>query len=66
MVSRIEESGLTAGRLPTMEQAVEIIAMQLSRGEQGRQLRFMADTQGEKFAQQVKAKVRAAGKARKA
>ena len=47
-----------------MAQAVEIIGMQLSRSEQANQLRYMRETQGEAFAQQVKAKVVAAGKAR--
>ena len=47
-----------------MAQAVEIIGMQLTLGEQIRQLRFMAEMQGETFAQQVKAKVVQAGKAR--
>ena len=49
---------------PTMAQAVEIIGMQLSLSEQANQLRYMRETQGEAFAQQVKAKVVAAGKAR--
>ncbi len=47
-----------------MAQAVEIIGMQLSRSEQANQLRYMRETQGDAFAQQVKAKVVAAGKAR--
>ena len=47
-----------------MAQAVEIVGMQLSRSEQANQLRCMRETQGEAFAQQVKAKVVAAGKAR--
>ena len=37
---------------------------QLSRSEQANQLRYMRETQGDAFAQQVKAKVVAAGKAR--
>ena len=49
---------------PTMAQAVEIISMQLTLGEQIRQLQFMRETQGDAFAQQVKAKVVQAGKAR--
>ena len=57
-------SNQSTTKLPTMAQAVEIIGMQLTLGEQIRQLRFMAETQGEAFAQQVKAKVVAAGKAR--
>ena len=57
-------SNQTTAKLPTMAQAVEIIGMQLSLGEQIRQLRFMRETQGDAFAQQVKAKVVAAGKAR--
>ena len=47
-----------------MARAVEINGMQLSRSEQANQLRYMRETQGEAFAQQVKAKVVAAGKAR--
>ena len=47
-----------------MAQAVEIIGMQLSLSEQANQLRYMRETQGDAFAQQVKAKVVAAGKAR--
>lgn len=49
---------------PTMAQAVDIISMQLTLGEQIRQLQFMREMQGDTFAQQVKAKVVAAGKAR--
>ena len=49
---------------PTMAQAVDIIGMQLTLGEQIRQLRYMRETQGDAFAQQVKAKVVQAGKAR--
>ena len=58
------ESNQTTAKLPTMAQAVEIISMQLTLGEQIRQLQFMRETQGDAFAQQVKAKVVAAGKAR--
>lgn len=47
-----------------MAQAVDIISMQLTLGEQVRQLQFMREMQGDTFAQQVKAKVVAAGKAR--
>ena len=47
-----------------MAQAVDIISMQLTLGEQIRQLQFMRETQGDAFAQQVKAKVVQAGKAR--
>lgn len=54
----------TTAKLPTMAQAVEIISMQLTLGEQIRQLQFMREMQGDTFAQQVKAKVVAAGKAR--
>lgn len=57
-------SNLQTAKLPTMAQAVEIIGMQLSRSEQANQLRYMRETQGDEFAQQVKAKVVAAGKAR--
>ena len=52
-------------RLPTMEQAVDIVSQQITRSGQAAQLRFMRETQGDKFAQQVKAKVIAEGKARK-
>ena len=58
------ESNQTTAKLPTMAQAVEIIGMQLSRSEQANQLRYMRETHGDAFAQQVKAKVVAAGKAR--
>lgn len=57
-------SNQSTAKLPTMAQAVEIIGMQLSLSEQANQLRHMRETQGEAFAQQVKAKVVAAGKAR--
>ena len=57
-------SNQSTAKLPTMAQAVEIVGMQLSRSEQANQLRYMRETQGEAFAQQVKAKVVAAGKAR--
>ena len=53
-------------RLPSMKEAVEIIAMQSSRREQMRQLQFMEQTQGRKFAEDVLAKVRSAGGVRKA
>jgi len=52
-------------RLPTMQEAVEIIGMQLSKSGQARQLRYMEETQGREFAEQVKAKVIGAGKGRK-
>lgn len=48
-------------RPPTMTEAIHIISMQLSRGEQGRQLRFMAENQGQEFAKQVHDKVKVAG-----
>ena len=57
-------SNQSTAKLPTIAQAVEIIGMQLSRSEQANQLRYMRETPGEAFAQQVKAKVVAAGKAR--
>ena len=44
-----------------MNEAVEIITMQLTRREQQRQLRFMAETQGREFASKVHDKVKAAG-----
>lgn len=52
-------------RLPTMAEAVEIVSNQMTRISQLRQLQFMRETQGEKFAEQVKAKVVAAGGVRK-
>lgn len=52
-------------RLPTMKEAVEIVSSQMTRLGQVRQLLFMRETQGEKFAEQVKAKVVAAGGVRK-
>ena len=54
---------MTSDRLPTIDQAVDIVAQQMTKSGQAAQLRFMRETQGEKFAQQVKAKVIAAGKA---
>jgi hypothetical protein len=48
-------------RNPTMTEAIHIISMQLSRNEQNRQLRFMADTQGQEFARQVHDRVKEAG-----
>ena len=53
-------------RLPSMKEAVEIITMQISRREQMRQLQFMEQTQGRKFAEDVLAKVKSAGGVRKA
>lgn len=47
-------------RLPSVAEAIEIIGKQLSKSEQANQLRFMAETQGRAFAEQVKAKVVAA------
>lgn len=52
-------------KLPSMEQAIDIIAMQLSRSEQLRQCRYMEETQSREFATQVWKKVVAAGKDRK-
>jgi hypothetical protein len=52
-------------RLPTMEQAVDIVSQQILKSSQVAQLRYMRQTQGEAFAQQVKAKVVANGKAAK-
>lgn len=51
-------------RWPTMAESVEIVSSQMTRLGQMRQLQFMRETQGEAFAQQVKAKVVQAGKAR--
>ena len=48
-------------RPPTMPEAIHIISMQLSRSEQLRQLRFMADTQGREFATRVHDLVKEAG-----
>ena len=56
---------MIGSRLPSMTEAVEIIGQQLSRSGQARQLRHMRETQGEAFAQQVKAKAVQAGKVRK-
>jgi len=39
-----------------MNEAIDIIGACITRNEQSRQLRFMADTQGREFAEQVKAK----------
>lgn len=44
-----------------MPEAIHIISMQLSRSEQRRQLRFMADNQGQEFATRVHDKVKASG-----
>jgi len=52
-------------RWPTMAEAVEIVSTQMTRLGQVRQLQFMRETQGEKFAQQVKDRVVAAGEVRK-
>lgn len=56
---------MTPARLPTMEHAVEIIGMQMTKRSQMSQLRFMSETQGREFAEKVLAKVKAAGKVRK-
>lgn len=48
-----------------MKEAIEIITNCIDRREQGRQLSFMRETQGEAFAQQVGAKVKAAGGVKK-
>ena len=44
-----------------MNEAIHIITLQLTRSEQQRQLRFMAETQGREFASKVHDKVKAAG-----
>lgn len=49
-----------------MKEAVEIITMQISRREQMRQLQFMEQTHGRKFAEDVLKKVRASGAVKKA
>ncbi len=51
--------------LPTMKEAIEIITNCIDRREQGWQLSFMRETQGEEFAQQVHDKVKAAGGVKK-
>ena len=52
-------------RYPTLDEAVHIVSTQITKASQIAQLRFMRSTQGEDFAQQVKAKVVAAGKVKK-
>lgn len=52
-------------RQPTMEEAVEIIGMQITRSEQNRQLRYMERQQGRDFAEKVHAKAKQSGKLRK-
>lgn len=52
-------------RQPTLEEAVEIIGLQITRSEQNRQLRYMAGQQGRDFAEKVHAKAKQAGKLRK-
>jgi len=52
-------------RLPTLKEAIEIVTNCIDRREQGRQLSFMRETQGEEFAQQVHDKVKAAGGVKK-
>jgi len=54
-----------ATRNPTMKEAIEIVTNCIDRREQIRQLSFMRETQGEAFAQQVGAKVKAAGGVKK-
>lgn len=53
-------------RLPTMAEAVEIISNCYDRREQIRQLQYMEETQGRTFAEQVRDKVKAAGRIKKA
>lgn len=55
----------TTTKLPSMDQAIDIIALQLDRAEQIRQCKFMEETQSREFATQVWKKVVAAGKDRK-
>lgn len=52
-------------RLPTMKEGIEIVTNCIDSREQGRQLSFMRETQGEEFAQQVHDKVKAAGGVKK-
>ena len=52
-------------RNPTMKEAIDIVTNCIDRREQIRQLSFMRETQGEAFAQQVGAKVKAAGGVKK-
>lgn len=56
---------MIAARYPSMDEAVSIVSSQLTKSGQIAQLRFMRSTQGNDFAQQVKAKVVAAGKVRR-
>mgnify|MGYP000985954583 CR=1 FL=1 len=56
---------MSEGRLPTMEQAVDIVSQQITKSGQAAQLRFMRETQGDAFAQRVKEKVVANKKAAK-
>lgn len=44
-----------------MKEAIEIITSCIDRREQGRQLSFMAQTQGQEFAQAVHDKVKSKG-----
>ncbi len=48
-----------------MTESVEIITNCIDRREQGRQLSFMRQTQGDEFAEKVYAKVKAAGGVKK-
>jgi hypothetical protein len=52
-------------RLPTLKEAIEIVTNCIDLREQGRQLSFMRETQGEEYAQQVHDKVKAAGGVKK-
>lgn len=53
---------MTSARLPTLDQCVEIIGQQITRSGKASQLKFIAETQGKEFAQQVHDKAKAAGK----
>lgn len=44
-----------------MKEAIEIVTNCIDRREQIRQMSFMRETQGDEFAEQVHAKVKAAG-----
>jgi hypothetical protein len=52
-------------RNPSTDEAVAIVSNQMTKAGQVAQLRFMRQTQGDIFAQNVKNKVVAAGKVKK-
>lgn len=53
---------MTATRLPSLDQCVEIIGQQITKSGKAKQLWFIAETQGKEFAQKVHDKAKAAGK----